>query len=857
MEHRKRIPVIEVRGKLATSNLNVPSSSQNFVQRTAPRDTSSDDLKLKLKLIELLTNNDGDHETMTNEKASKALKKLLSNTEDASSENETILNWLEQKSEKKKKPKMDISKLIKALNEAAESKTEEDEIEKELKQLQQAINNLRPKDEFQVGKLDDLNSKNIGEDNFQAALNKLLNKKPSNQKPSSSNDAVKTHSFTPEQLLELQELINNQNTISSGINPYTATRPNTVFPQDSYPPFLPYNYRYSTPMARPINLDSYWPQSWPDLNTNYKFNPDFLSGPNINPLSPTYSQNDHNYPPFGYANFLKFGPFGINETPNYKISYNYSPGNDHNPFPNGIGQNQYLDTANPWKFDVNNGMGPDNQLDDGGEGNAGKSYRFFPDPKPNYGDNDERRETSPKSFIGSGLDEPYNHDEIANEYNDQVISDLSSQIQNLETVIQGLNNPNDMETKYDQNAIWNLEHKISNLKGVINSLKSSPSNGSPGYNFNELPANMKPNDIKQNPPYQNLNSLYSLTSQLGPKKDQYSISPTIYKNVNPSQINQQHRNNIISSLLPDETSGKEYLPLNRKTIEGKIRRKKRNIDYREQLPEFLNQKYQPQLHFNISTAQFENPNGLDPDVSHVVDIFKKYVMDDIEKQEQFASGIPRSNTYNDLQHKLNQLKAQLELQKKGNNYFPRHFDINEKTFNKPQDILEKLILKILDKVIGITPSIMKRLFGNLVSNIGNSYVDYNSPLQKIFSNIGASGYFPIIMIKVLETTGTVIQYMRKNRFVTQIGIPGISLALVAGVVLFLIYFYQGDHSYNLITYSDQNGYLNNHDNYQDSYNINRYPERQRKNMDSDASNSIPYFSYYDYSPVNHFVKKSY
>lgn len=154
------------------------------------------------------------------------------------------------------------------------------------------------------------------------------------------------------------------------------------------------------------------------------------------------------------------------------------------------------------------------------------------------------------------------------------------------------------------------------------------------------------------------------------------------------------------------------------------------------------------------------------------------------------------------------------------------------------DAFSVVVVKIIEKIFASLPEALKKVFGNMITDIGDSYGDYNSPLQNLLRNLGSVGYLPLVLVKILESAGEILKYLKKNQFFRQFLLPAVIFGLLGGAVLFLMFFLQQeDEPYGYIGYQ---GYDSKYPRYQP----NRYSEQQKY-----RSNVVPeqYFrSYYDY-----------
>lgn len=272
---------------------------------------------------------------------------------------------------------------------------------------------------------------------------------------------------------------------------------------------------------------------------------------------------------------------------------------------------------------------------------------------------------------------------------------------------------------------------------------------------------------------------------------------------------------------------------------------------------------------------------MDNSLSQITDIFKKYLVEPQDTEQPIPSRYPgpqpenRASVLDNLQNKLDGLKIQLgrlktftnfchlpfflysESQKHSGRSFletvypaPSIYGTNlGNTGNQLQtttpvrnnDAFSAVVVKIIEKVFASLPEALKKVFGNLITDIGDSYGDYNSPLQNLLRNLGSVGYLPLVLVKILESSGEILKYLKKNQFFSQFLLPAVIFGLLGGAVLFLMFFLQQkDEPYGYIGYQ---GYESKYPRYQP----NRYVDSGQQNYRSNVVVPEQYFrSYYDY-----------
>ncbi|XP_030746088.1 uncharacterized protein LOC115874928 isoform X2 [Sitophilus oryzae] len=883
---KESIPASDIKNRQVKDLENILSEEK--VSSKASAIDNIDDLRTKLKLIEMLNKEDKNTELdNTNDKVNEAIKKILfpEKKPPEKLDVDLLLALAQLKRKENEKPQNSVEKLLKILNTKPESRTDTN-IETELKLLQEAINKLRPKEDADLDGFININDKGGKDDasNFQNLLSEIIsngikeenNKKLPTPGPEPSLSANVIANLTPQQLLQLKESINGKENWNNFMKAMGTKQlmPQSIDPMYDYNNLKYQNYPPSaiSPQFGPaiipysVKPNFYGYQTSLDPSSNYGLVQNYYNG-RLNPnLFNAISGNNYKYqwPLYEGNKNVDGNMAGLYKDPSFK---SYVPYSNYESFPNnpkpfyysnplssfsGYPSNIAEDADKQWNSAYQNNnryiynrynTSTMNQIPPAGTNtNTNYGNQFFPisEQAYNYGQPFEGYADDPKGFSKPNMVQSQFNDQNTDQYKTGVITDLTSQIENLENVIQNLNQPYTQEVK-DKNTIWNLEQRIYDLKSVVNSLNppytqesrqytqmnqpnkvqyvenpisniprnlaypdnkfSDPSvpkihNFKPyDHQYNSYPENIpNPPPVQQYPPIQeqvNDNSPKSVISPFKPENQ-----PALYQTNYTSsyQVNPQENN-----LPPQVREVKNDGNINRRL--NKNSRKKRQADYRS--PEVMAYQYNPpQQTSNFVIGEGGNQMKYDLDdnaIKKIVNLFNKYLGNNITTQQEIDTHEDsdynekgRSNLLNGLQEKLDQLKMQLELQKHDDN--PFSYKVESKSTSLHQDIFTKIVVKILDKLIAVTPTVLSKLFGNLVTDIGATS-DYYSPLQNIFKNLGVAGYFPLILIKILETTGTVIQYMKKNSFVRNFLVPGISLALVAGAVLFVIYFYQ-DNQYN-------------------------------------------------------------
>lgn len=130
----------------------------------------------------------------------------------------------------------------------------------------------------------------------------------------------------------------------------------------------------------------------------------------------------------------------------------------------------------------------------------------------------------------------------------------------------------------------------------------------------------------------------------------------------------------------------------------------------------------------------------------------------------------------------------------------------------------------MDKVIESLPVILQKLFGFAVHELtaygddyGAAYGGDNSYLA-VFRNLGIFGYLPLILLRIVNAISTFIYILQKNKFLKYFLVPAGVVLLVAGGMVFLIWWMQPTDyymNYDKLSYDKDTTY--NNDYYQGEY----------------------------------------
>ncbi|CAH0563833.1 unnamed protein product [Brassicogethes aeneus] len=245
----------------------------------------------------------------------------------------------------------------------------------------------------------------------------------------------------------------------------------------------------------------------------------------------------------------------------------------------------------------------------------------------------------------------------------------------------------------------------------------------------------------------------------------------------------------------------------------------------------------------------------------------------------------------DIQNRLNVLKKQLEIhsgatgskdrssslyQSSYNNILPMPYntqynnndDHKTKTraLEKKPDLFTDILLKLTDRLLIALPQVLKKIFGFTFEELSTDEYGYGSNYGSnlaVFKNLGIFGYLPMIALKLIDALTYFMNALKKNKFLKTFLVPALVLGLVAGSVLFLIWFINSDDDYKQISGNnynyDENSYGNNKYNYdynRNSFDYGRnynYPQMQpfyNKNFDPQRSNYAPVYSRSYFENIN-------
>ncbi|KAF5307391.1 hypothetical protein FQR65_LT18433 [Abscondita terminalis] len=409
----------------------------------------------------------------------KQLEKKIKQMQQINAESKSIDDEDDLKSQLKK-----LQRQLDNMNKnKAESKSLDDEdILDELKNLQSAINDLKPKE-------DDSQSK-IGGADIQLMLNKLIGVPV---RPAAV--PVATHSqLTPAQIQVLKRIM----ALKAGSNQHQSHLPSSsyghsynpaysLYGENSYYGNLPPNGPYSQGWYGPYGKQIYGTSS--PLYSGYEENQ--YSSYDNGPYS-SYSP----YPPYGYPDKYAYGINLYSPKTEYGPGLDYySPGKGNYGYNQKYGPNSYaaqhLFGTVHYKPSKSGNVPKPYAPDNGGYGQYAY-YGAIPHP-PQYAENADKINGGhhlPHSYEEQQFFRGYKGDEsekygsdssqsyfnsqensnYGNSYAHQKMGELQTQIYTLQSVINNLNSPEYVQKPEDQQTIYELDRKITDLKGVVSNL---------------------------------------------------------------------------------------------------------------------------------------------------------------------------------------------------------------------------------------------------------------------------------------------------------------------------------------------------------------------------------------------------
>lgn len=182
-------------------------------------------------------------------------------------------------------------------------------------------------------------------------------------------------------------------------------------------------------------------------------------------------------------------------------------------------------------------------------------------------------------------------------------------------------------------------------------------------------------------------------------------------------------------------------------------------------------------------------------------------------------------------------------------YSNKKTDLDEKR----NDIFTKILLSITDKLIYAFPQILQKYLGFSINELTYDYGGDYGTNYAVFKNLGIFGYFPIILLKLVDAFTYFMNTLKKNKFLRSFLVPILVLGLTAGSILFLIWFLQSDgydsnDNNNYINYESngKNYQTNNYNKYQTGTSFNnQYGENQSPMYYTNTNNMYDYQKSYN------------
>lgn len=185
---------------------------------------------------------------------------------------------------------------------------------------------------------------------------------------------------------------------------------------------------------------------------------------------------------------------------------------------------------------------------------------------------------------------------------------------------------------------------------------------------------------------------------------------------------------------------------------------------------------------------------------------------------------------------------------------------------KKDDIFTSMVGKVLDKVISSIPKILGKLFGESIEGLvdkieydkyaygyekqnGVSNSNYNTNLESTFYSLGAFGYIPLIILKLLSGLSTFVSILKKNKFFKNFLVPAFVLLIVSGAVIFLIWWFKDDETNGLrqIGFDNQRMSTEEFNKYRNVHSGTDYYFNNFKNVPYPMSFYPSYYKNYPYS----------
>ncbi|KAL3274385.1 hypothetical protein HHI36_015783 [Cryptolaemus montrouzieri] len=811
---------------------------------------SDDDDLFQLKLLDAV--NELRKKKEKEHSAKDFLKKLQSGNLESKSDDDDLTDLLK------------IQKALKALD-SPQSKSDDLDVENQLKLLQREINKLRPND---LGLLP-TESKAPGDDpvQFQAMLTKLIAANPQFQ-------GTKLPPITPQQLIQLQKKFNTRPAfLAPGVPDVNSGSPAALL--NGYGklgfPYGPYSTSYgpySSPSKYgPYGKDDYSPSigsyggGYQDYsktllyggsgsngyagNNGYGSSPGYLGGGAYS--GPTISSSYSSLAPYGASKVSYTG--GL--LPEYQSNFSPAPYKSNYAKPQEIGYTGNLYSSPPSTYASPNTYSGNN---------------FFQAPQPSsYATSPPASYLPPKTFDAPGPDKLYpnqfTYATASSPYTNEKIDELKTQIYGLQNAINSYNRPEYTQSPEDRNAIYNLEQQIDELKNIVNTLNGysgDPQGYSPsgaisyepnGYNYQNP---QTPDAYTRDSEKRTKRSIKTESKPTEDTKETKIRKKRAIEEESPGILDTI--TSAFSKAFTGYSNTEDVASRSRRSLEDSTVEERQAssvldkltsalTDVLEEDPETTSSKpnylpFQIQNYRRNSPHQIPQPNS----------VTKHATLHDIRKQiDHLKKQLGHQHPKQDLPDLTN--NVQIPIANELTPFSTRHALLSEPGYNynygqngfkqftsdltlKPKkiEIFKSIVAKIMDKVLESLPVILQKLFGFAVHELtayGDNYGYGSDYGLSIFRNLGIFGYIPIIIIRIVNAISTFVYILQKNKFLKYFLIPAGVVLLVAGSMVFLIWWMQPSDYYV---------------NYEKSY---------------DKDDSISYDNQYDYGKSSGPIIKTY
>ncbi|XP_044759235.1 uncharacterized protein LOC123316974 [Coccinella septempunctata] len=711
-----------------------------------------------------------------------AIKQLRKKKEEESFTKDLIrklqLNTVESKSEDDMLVK--FQKALKALDNP-QGKSDDLDIEDQLKVLQKEINKLKSTDvNLFTGEL-----KSPEEDNaqLQLMLTKLIANNPQLQ-------GMKLPPITPQQLIQLQKKFGKRpGIVPTGMGniavggDFGVTPPASIinaFPAGMgkvgplYGPFAPNlspygSNAYGKDLDGTSSLGPYSTAYGQDLtkmlygsspsnlypsnndfagNMGYFGNNGYLGGGTYSSGSVSgsaYSTHGSNYPS------PSLGVYGASKTP-YGGGVMNGYGNMYSPYKPAYGKLQdgysSMNTYGSQPLTYSNpAYGP--KVDQYGNDKQGYgNNNFFQITQPStYGSGPPAPYLPPKAIDAAGPEKIYGNQPSyaagGAPYASDKIEELKTQIYALQNAISTYNRPEYTPTAEDKNTIRNLEQQIEELKGIVNSLN--------GYSGEQQNYGQQATSQYEPTPYGSPNEPKNIESYN--RESEKRIKRSIQDETAPNQLNStasKHDENrkevgfldrlvsLFEKTFSDGVHRSNNETRRRRSVEDNSVDDGSSSNVMDKLTTVLREvldeepETQPKQLFGTGPMQINTMNSLSRSADN-----------------QQANSIPQQTSLQDIKKQIDHLKKQLGTSKSANkspanarsadpsnqsqhptarhailpdpsygfNYALSQFPTDLSVKPKKLDIFKEIVAKVMDKVIESLPVILQKLFGFAVHEL--------------------------------------------------------------------------------------------------------------------------------------------